>query len=72
MAKYQRIKDLRTNNNFTQAQIAEYLHVKQSTYSQYETGSRDISVNAIDKLSDFYNVSIEYILGRTNNPELNK
>ncbi|MDE6470518.1 MAG: helix-turn-helix domain-containing protein [Eubacterium sp.] len=69
---YRRLKDLREDNNFTQTQIAEYLHVKQSTYSQYETGSRDISVNAIDKLSDFYNVSIEYILGRTNNPKMNR
>lgn len=72
MAKYQRIRDLREDNHFTQAQIAEYLHVKQSTYSQYETGSRDISVDSISKLSDFYNVSIEYILGRTNNQKINR
>lgn len=53
MAKYQRIRDLREDNHFTQAQIAEYLHVKQSTYSQYETGSRDISVDSISNYPIF-------------------
>lgn len=69
---YRRLKDLREDNDFTQTQIAEYLYVKQSTYSQYERGSRNVPIDLLSKLSDFYDVSTDYILGRTDNPKLNK
>lgn len=63
-----RLRDLREDNDITQKQIAKYLNVRQNTYSQYETGKRDISVELLSKLSDFYNVSADYIMGKTDNP----
>lgn len=67
-----RLRDLRENNVFTQKQIAEYLYVKQSAYSRYERNSRNIPIEYLFKLADYYNVSVDYILGRTNNPDVNK
>lgn len=67
---YKRLRDLREDNDFTQTQVAEYLYVKQNTYAQYERGRRNIPTELLIKLSDLYGVSIEYILGRTNNPNL--
>lgn len=62
-----RLKELREDNDITQRQVAEYLNIKQNTYSQYETGKRDISVTLLSKLADYYGVSIDYIVGRTDN-----
>lgn len=67
-----RLRDLRENNVFTQKQIAEYLYVKQRAYSRYERNSRNIPIEYLFKLADYYNVSVDYILGRTNNPDVNK
>ncbi len=61
-----RLKDLREDNDLTQAKIAEYLHVKQNTYSQYETGQREIGLEMLIKLALFYNTSTDYILELTN------
>lgn len=61
-----RIKDLREDNDFTQQQIAEYLHIKQNTYSQYETGHRQIPVDALVALARLYKTSTDYLLGITN------
>ena len=60
-----RIKDLREDHNLTQQQIADYLNVKQNTYSQYETGSRQIPVDALIALAAFYKTSTDYLLGLT-------
>ena len=51
---------------------AKYLHIKQNTYSQYETGVISLTAEVLIKLADFYNVSIDYLLDRTNNPEIKK
>ena len=67
--KHMRIRDLREDNNLTQEQVAKYLHVKQNTYSQYEVGVLNYPVDAVVKLADFYNVSTDYLLGRTNRKE---
>lgn len=72
MAFYKRIRDLREDNDKTQIEIANYLGMKQPQYYRYENGLRDIPSDILIKLADFYNVSTDYILGRTNNPELNK
>lgn len=72
MAFYKRIKDLREDNDKTQTEIADYLGMKQPQYYRYETGSRDIPSDILIKLADFYGVSVDYILGRTNNPKLYK
>lgn len=60
-----RIRDLREDSDLTQRQIAEKLHIKQSTYSQYENGQRQIPVESLIKLAKFYNTSVDYILELT-------
>lgn len=67
--KYETIRNLRIDNGYTQKQIAEYLHIKQNTYSQYEIGVLNYPVDVIVKLADFYGVSVDYLLGRTDVPE---
>ena len=64
-----RIKDLREDNDLTQREVAEYLHIRQNTYSQYETGHRQVSIEVLIALAKFYKTSTDYILGLTDNPE---
>lgn len=65
MMKFETIRNLRIDGGYTQAQIAEYLNVKQNTYSQYEIGTLNYPIDVLMKLADFYNVSVDYLLGRT-------
>lgn len=65
MALYRRIKDLREDNDKTQKQLADYLGMKQPQYYRYENGQRDIPTDVLIKLSKYYNVSVDYILGLT-------
>lgn len=69
---YTRIRDLREDHDLLQRQLAEYLSCSQRVYSNYELGQRDIPTDILIKLSSFYNVSIDYLLGQTNNPRRNK
>ena len=69
---YQRIRDLREDHDLKQREIAEYLNCSQRVYSNYELGQRDIPTEVLVKLSRFYNVSTDYLLGLTNNPNPNK
>ncbi len=62
---YRRLRDLREDNDLKQRQLAEVLHVSQTTYSRYETGAYDIPSAALIKLADFYGVSTDYLLGRS-------
>lgn len=62
-----RIKDLREDADLTQKQIADFLHIKQNTYSQYENGHRQIPIEVLIKLARFYNTSIDYLVGETHN-----
>ncbi len=62
---YPNIRNLREDHDKTQAEIANYLHVKQTTYSKYELGKINIPIDIFIKLSDYYNVSVDYLLGRT-------
>lgn len=57
------IRDLREDNDIKQKTIAEYLGVSQQTYSNYENGHRDIPIWAVVKLSKYYQVSTDYLLG---------
>ncbi len=59
------LKELRLSQNLTQAKIAKVLSVKQNTYAQYESGQRQISIDALIKLAEYYDVSTDYILGLT-------
>ena len=63
--KYKRIRDLREDNDLTQTQIGERLNIPQRTYAYYESGERTIPPEILIALADFYNTSIDYILGRT-------
>ncbi len=69
---YQRIRDLREDRDLKQRQLAEYLNCSQQVYSNYELGQRDIPTDVLIRLSRFYQVSVDYILGLTNNPKQNK
>ena len=60
-----RIRDLREDHDLTQMAVAEYLHIKQNTYSQYENGQRQIPIDALIALAKFYHTSTDYILGLT-------
>ncbi|MCL2081138.1 MAG: helix-turn-helix domain-containing protein [Oscillospiraceae bacterium] len=63
---FERIRDLREDNDLKQTQLADYLCVKQATYSEYESGKINLPIEALIKLADFYETSTDYILGRTN------
>ena len=60
-----RIRDLREDNDLTQKDVADFLHIKQNTYSQYETGKRQIPIDALIALAKYYGISTDYILGLT-------
>ncbi|MBD5139158.1 MAG: helix-turn-helix transcriptional regulator [Ruminococcus sp.] len=60
-----RLRDMREDRDLTQKQIAEYLMCDQSLYSKYERGEREIPLNLLIKLADYYNVNIDYLVGRS-------
>lgn len=62
---YDRIRALREDQDLTQAQIASYLSVHQTTYSDYEIGKLNVPVQVLEKLADFYETSIDYLVNRT-------
>ncbi|MBQ2716304.1 MAG: helix-turn-helix transcriptional regulator [Clostridia bacterium] len=61
-----RLKDIREDKDLTQRAIADYLNIKQNTYSQYENGQRQIPIELLIKLALYYNTSTDYLLGLTN------
>ena len=63
---FQRLKDLREDKDLRQEDIAEVLGISQTVYSRYERGFQIIPVIHLLKLADYYQVSADYILGRTN------
>ena len=69
---YQKIRDLREDRDLLQRDLAQYLNCSQRAYSNYELGNRDIPTEVLIKLANFYNVSIDYLLGQTKNPQRNK
>ena len=62
-----RIKDLRTDNDKTQQEVADYLKIDRKTYLRYEKSEHEIRINTIVALAKYYDVSIEYLLALTNN-----
>lgn len=70
--QYKNLRNIREDNDIKQKDIAKYLNVSQNTYSQYETGVISLTAEILIKLSDYYNVSIDYLLDRTNNPQIKK
>ena len=70
MSFYPRIRDLREDNDLTQSDVAKILFITQQQYSLYEKGYRDIPTSLVITLADYYNTTTDYILGRTNNPNV--
>ena len=68
--QYIRIKNLRIDHDVKQIEIAHHLGVSQNTYSDYELGKINVPVDIIIKIADYYNVSTDYILNRTDNPNI--
>lgn len=66
----QRLKDLREDKDLQQSDIAKLLNTTQPQYSRYETGERELPIRHLVKLAEFYGVSADYILGRTNDKKL--
>ena len=62
---YNRIKELRVDKDLGQKELAEILNVTRSAYSNYENGLRDVPVEVLVRLADFYKTSVDYIVGRT-------
>ena len=67
----QRLKDLREDCDLQQADIAKLLKTTQPQYSRYETGERELPIRHLVTLAEYYKVSADYILGRTNNKKMN-
>lgn len=63
---FENIKNLREDSDKKQQELADYLNVKQTTYSKYELGKINIPIEVFMKLADYYNVNIDYLVGRTN------
>ena len=62
---FERIRNLREDNDKKQQELANYLNVKQTTYSKYELGKINIPIEVFMKLADYYDVSVDYLLVRT-------
>ena len=63
---YHRIRDLREDNDLTQTQVSRMLGMSQTGYSKYETGENDVPTAILIRLAQYYHVSIDYLLGQTN------
>lgn len=66
--QYKRIRELREDADLTQKKVGEAIHLSQRTYAYYESGQRMIPPEVLCTLADFYHVSVDYLLERTDNP----
>ena len=67
-----RLKELRIKRNISQVRLAMDLNISQNTVSRYENGIREADYDMLITLADYFNVSVDYLLGRTDNPEIAK
>ena len=70
MAQYRRLRELREDHDLTQREIAAFLGITQPQYFRYEQGYRDLPTDILIRLADRYCVSTDYILNRTDEPEV--
>ncbi len=70
--QYIRIRNLREDMDMTQTDMAKNLFISQRTYSYYESGGHDIPSEVLVRLADFYDVSVDYLLNRTDKREINR
>ncbi len=69
---YSRIKELRNKNNLTQQQLADFLNIKKPTYTQFENMKRELfPITKFNKLANYFNVSMDYLLKLSDNPKIN-
>ncbi len=71
MSMYKRIRDLREDHDLTQTDLAKILNCSQRSYSYYESGGHDIPTQTLIAIADYYDVSVDYILGRTDKKKVN-
>ena len=69
---FQRLRDMREDNDLTQAAVAKHLGIHQTVYSRYERGFQTIPLEHLIKLADFYDVSLDFLTGRTQKMKVNK
>ena len=67
-----RLKELRKKKGISQLRLATDLNTTQNTISRYETGEREPGIDELIKIADYFNVSVDFLIGRTDNPKLNK
>lgn len=67
-----RLKEIRKSKNISQLKMAMDLNTNQNTISRYETGEREPGINELIKIADYFNVSVDYLLERTDIPEINR
>ena len=67
-----RLKELRVQKGISQLKLALALNTNQNTISRYETGEREPGINELIKIADYFNVSVDYLLERTDNPKMQK
>lgn len=67
-----RLKELRKKRHITQLKLAMDLHMTQNTISRYETGEREPGIAELIGIADYFNISIDYLLERTDNPQMNR
>ena len=67
-----RIRDLREDNDLTQTKLAQVLGCTQQTYSRYESGEITIDIHSLIKLANFYNTSLDYLVGLTDEKEIKR
>ena len=70
--QFRHIREIREDRDLRQKDIAKVLNVSQNTYSQYENGIIPLTAETLVKLSDYYNVSIDFLLDRTDKQSINK
>lgn len=67
-----RLKEIRKNRGITQLKLAMDLNISQNTISRYETGEREADYTTLIRLADYFNVSLDYLLERTDDPTFHK
>lgn len=70
--KYMRLKELRNKRNISQLKLALDLNLNQNSISRYETGEREAGYELLIRFADYFDVSVDYLLERTDNPKINR
>ena len=67
-----RLREIRRAKGISQLRLAMDLNMAQNTISRYETGEREPGINELIQLADYFNISVDYLIGRTDNPKMQK